>query len=143
MLGKSHFVMGVALGSLISWPAAVSAGIASLLPDIDTHESTVGRLVSPVSWAIEKTVGHRNLFHSIWAAMAVYLSCQFLPYDVSLGVLIGYLSHILLDAFNPAGVRIFWPVPFNLSIPLVQAGSLLEYLLVMPVAVLLLLKNIF
>ncbi|MBO8159604.1 metal-dependent hydrolase [Thermosyntropha sp.] len=142
MMGRTHFVTGLALGSFISWPAAFAAGIAALLPDIDSCQSTIGRLVRPVSYVIQKTVGHRNLFHSVWILIVIHFFCTFLPHDILLGVLIGYLSHILLDILNPAGVRVFWPIPINLALPLVRTGSLIEYLVILPTGILILIGNL-
>ena len=39
--------------------------LASLLPDIDTSSSMIGRLFGPIAEIIERRVGHRTLTHSV------------------------------------------------------------------------------
>jgi hypothetical protein len=50
-----------------------------------------------------------------------------------MAVLTGYVSHLVLDTFNPAGVPWLWPCRFRLRVPAVQTGSILERLVVMPI----------
>lgn len=80
MLWRTHFLFGASVGLLVSsgdpGSAAASAGIAgvsALLPDLDSPDSRLGRLVPVVSWLLKTTVGHRGPLHSLLAVVGVYL----------------------------------------------------------------------
>lgn len=47
-------------------------------------------------------------------------------------VLAGYLSHLVMDSFNPQGVPWLWPVKKHFRLPLVKTGSLFERVVMMP-----------
>lgn len=132
MLGTTHLLAGFVAGSAVSWPAAAASSLAALVPDIDTPESKIGKLVPPLSFALNKIFGHRNFFHSVWAVLAVYVLLKMFWPLMAAPAAVGYASHIVLDMLNPAGVRLFWPLRLNVAFPLVTAGSLLEYLVVYP-----------
>ena len=134
MIGTTHFLVGAALGSFISLPAAGVAAVSSLVPDLDTPGSTLGRLAFPVSALLNAALGHRSVLHSaiglgIYAALFQVFAPKFL-----LAALIGYGSHLLLDALNPKGIFPLWPLPLKLSIPLVKAGGVLEKIIFWPLA---------
>lgn len=123
MLGSTHFVVGSLTGYLTGGvPGAFVGGFSALLPDIDCPDSTVGKLVKPLSWLIKTILGHRTVFHSFWIPLALYL----LPAPYNIPIALGYLSHLLLDALTPEGIIPFWPVPFKFSLPLVRTGSFIE-----------------
>lgn len=150
MLWRTHFLAGAAAGLLLNSHAdpktmAVSAGIAgiaALLPDLDDPHSKLGRLVAPASWVVKVTVGHRGPLHSLLGAVVMTLLAVFIlrfwyahteVYDHLVPLIAaGYLSHLVIDTLNPAGVPWFWPVRTHFRLPLVQTGSLLERLVVTP-----------
>jgi inner membrane protein len=86
--------------------------VASVLPDIDTGSSLIGRVIPPVTRYLERRFGHRTLTHSL--PFAALLSFLFLP-PILAGIdpfpclLVGYVSHPLLDTCTPNGVRLFFP----------------------------------
>jgi inner membrane protein len=47
-------------------------------------------------------------------------------------VLAGYLSHLVMDSFNPQGVPWLWPLRKHFGLPLVKTGSFLERIAVVP-----------
>lgn len=131
MNGNCHFLMGVAVGSML---ALNTENIATLLPnieatnemavlyvegailggifpDIDNPKSFMGRLAMPFSKRIDR-IGkffgkggkhHRGLFHDMTVyIIGLILSCIYFPALV--GFFIGCLSHIYLDLFNPTGI---------------------------------------
>jgi len=81
--------------------------ICSLLPDIDSIHSYLGRnfLFRPLQWATR----HRGLLHSftfcvpITILFALYLPVLALPF------FLGYATHLLADALTIEGIRPFWP----------------------------------
>jgi membrane-bound metal-dependent hydrolase YbcI (DUF457 family) len=99
---------GVALNALNAFVIA----IASVLPDVDTGASFVGRTFPFLSKRIERKFGHRTLTHS--AAFVATLAVVFSPLylfvpDVYVCLLIGYASHPFLDTMTVHGVKLFYP----------------------------------
>lgn len=87
--------------------------ISSVLPDLDTGASTIGRLLPLISRRLERRFGHRTLTHSLpfTAALAIILIPLFLlDREVYCCFLAGYASHPLLDSCTMTGVRILYPV---------------------------------
>ncbi|MCL6559343.1 MAG: metal-dependent hydrolase [Firmicutes bacterium] len=160
MLWRTHFLAGAAAGLLAGHAdakaAAVSAGIAgiaALLPDIDSPRSKLGRMITPVSWSIKELAGHRGILHSLLGAGVVTLlmssalwlwyththvfAQMLFPrwYDYGHLVLLiaaGYLSHLVMDSLNPQGVPWLWPYRKHFGLPLAQTGSVIENLVVLP-----------
>jgi len=99
---------GVALNAL----NALVIAIASVLPDVDTAASFVGRAFPFVSKRIERKFGHRTLTHSaaFVAGLGIVLSplYLFVP-DAYVCLLIGYASHPFLDTMTVHGVKLFYP----------------------------------
>lgn len=121
MIGKTHrsFAFASATGALLvanqfttlfegkePTQALIQAGaitavavVTSTLPDFD-------RLIP--------FIRHRGITHSIWVIMIIsYLTWKFktdVKYFIPmLGLLIGYTSHIVGDAFSKAGIAWFYP----------------------------------
>ncbi len=126
----THMTGGIVIGTLIQADPlgmVIIAGSA-LLPDIDSHHSKLGRKILPVSWLIEKTVGHRGFFHSLLATLLITVLLWFIYPQYALYVGLGYLSHLLLDSFNPGGVPLLWPYKKKFRLPLTfKVGSLGEF----------------
>ncbi|WP_078598658.1 metal-dependent hydrolase [Evansella clarkii] len=81
--------------------------LGTILPDIDSETSTLGRYVTPISRAIP----HRTITHTIWivllaAGVAWYTESVYL-----LALALGYTLHIVEDSFSKQGIRWFYPVP--------------------------------
>lgn len=114
MQGKTHIYGGVCLALLLTETGIyntggsvsdvgimlLTAGIGSLLPDIDTKTSTIS---------------HKH--------KVVLIPCVM---PAALGISIGYLSHIVLDMFNYAGVPLFYPMDLKISIGKSKSGGLLD-----------------
>ena len=93
--------------------AGAALALGSLLPDLDTAHSGLGRWVKPVSRSLERRFGHRTLTHSLLGM--VLLACGsswllLLNPALFWWLLIGYASHLLLDTANIAGVPLLWPL---------------------------------
>ena len=150
MLYRTHFLGGLAAGLLVAGQvdpksaliSAGVAGVAALLPDLDTPQSELGRHLKFISEPTKMIFRHRGALHSILAAFG--LSMLLLPFLLHhqynflyMPVLIGYLSHLALDALNPEGVPFLWPLHTKFKIPLVKTGGILEHLIVAPALLLL------
>ncbi|MRR13126.1 metal-dependent hydrolase, partial [bacterium] len=91
---------------------AITVGLSSLLPDIDTGASTVGRALPFLSGPIERRFGHRTLTHSLLFCCVLALVCSpvaLLEADVYFCLVAGYVSHPFLDTMNVNGIRLFYP----------------------------------
>lgn len=134
MLYPTHVAGGIIAGLLVgSNPVGVLlSGVASLLPDIDSPHSVAGRKIWPISLLIQHTAGHRGCSHSLLiAAMIYFFSVLTIP-EYALYILAGYLSHLALDALNPEGVPLLWPMKYRFRVPVVRTGSVMEKLLMTP-----------
>lgn len=126
MTWRTHLAGGIAsLWTLRLIPgaslpdAAIFAAIGSLLPDLDAASSKIQALCPPlrsVSRMARQLVSHRGPFHSLIGAYAfAMLLC--LPVAAvagpssAIGLLLGYLSHLLLDACTVSGLPLLWPDP--------------------------------
>ena len=123
MTGKTHACAGmlaaetvlVATGAPIEyWPAGLMLGaIASLLPDLDHHGSTV-TVVLPFAGILSHFFKHRTVTHSIIGVLAfsliVKLAFPLMPVALLLSIIAGYTSHLVVDMFNPMGIAILSPL---------------------------------
>ena len=124
--------------------------LGSLLPDIDTPNSAIGRAVPFVSGPIERRWGHRTVTHSLLAlsALAVLTLPLFFYRRTWFGaLLIGYGSHLAADCATKSGVPLFYPNPAVCVFPgssrlRVRTGSLLGEGVVLLVLLILLLMSL-
>lgn len=151
MLGVTHILIGAAAGvpaaAALANPAVIGASIlGSLIPDLDASEATLKhwkvklgqgkkgwavRPFYPVSEFIRLFLPHRGWLHSLWAALLIGAVSLFAGVPIALGILSGYLSHLLADAVTPAGVPLFSQRSWHL-VPArwrLQTGSQWEHLI--------------
>lgn len=94
--------------------------LGSLIPDIDHRKSTIGKKFRTTSYVVSKKCGHRGTTHAPLVnllSFAVLLSISIffdnsiknMYIDFIFGLLIGSLSHILLDSLTIEGVPFFYP----------------------------------
>ena len=82
----------------------------SIFPDIDETRSKIGRKYNLISKIINFFFGHRGFIHTIYIPLILFFSFSFINYDVSIAILIGYFSHLFLDAITKAGIRPLYPI---------------------------------
>lgn len=97
--------------------------IATILPDIDTGFSTVGKLKT--SRIIQYFVKHRGVFHSFSFCILVSLIFAFFIPVLAFPFFLGYSLHLFADSFTLEGIKPFWPSKKSLSWKL-RTGSLFE-----------------
>ena len=103
----------------------------TLLPDIDEDQSTLGRRIKPISFLIEKILGHRGIFHSFIVPALIFVGFYFLGIPIyGIAAALGYMSHLTMDAITSCGIHPFWPFPFRIHGP-IRTGSVLEHLVFM------------
>lgn len=122
----------------LHWTIILFAVIGSIMPDVDHPNSTIGRIFYFISVPLERRYGHRTVTHSLigWIIFSVVFSflslfiVWLLSFVCDLGFgawdlvprwiasfSISYLSHLILDMFNPRGSQMFWPDPGRDVIP--------------------------
>jgi len=102
-------------------PAVLAAALGSLLPDLDAADSRIKRLevggIAPFALpalVLHRAFGHRGALHSLAGLAAAGLLVA-LPLGSVLGaaagwaLLLGYASHLVLDACTRSGVPLLWP----------------------------------
>ncbi len=118
MMFKTHLSLGVLAGLFFMrqfsleapWVFLIIVGFSSILPDIDTKNSWIGRRFKPVSWILSLLFGHRKLFHSVVFALLIFIVLYFLTVSyVAAAFLIGYVVHVLVDGLTVQGVKPFFP----------------------------------
>jgi membrane-bound metal-dependent hydrolase YbcI (DUF457 family) len=108
-------LVGVALqgfGIPLTPELAATIAVGSLLPDLDTTSSGLGKFVKPVSGFIERKFGHRTVTHSFvgLALLAAITTPLLAVHPLAWWYLFyGALSHVLLDTLNMVGVPLLWP----------------------------------
>jgi inner membrane protein len=137
MRGYTHLAFALAAASsietlqhrnIITLPVAV-AGISALLPDIDHPESLLGRKIKPISWLINKLLGHRTITHSldfaIGLCIVVLLSSNFAYWAWMFAL--GYISHLLLDSLTLSGIKLsIFRQDSTIGFRLVKTGGVLD-----------------
>lgn len=120
MKGETHLVTGAAVGLALArvsgapFPGALllagAAGLGSLVPDwVQVNIPALGK-------TIKGAFGHRGFSHWGLTVAGVYILASGWRPDLALALALGWASHLLLDALNPPGVPLFWPLPWRLRL---------------------------
>ncbi|WP_017547777.1 metal-dependent hydrolase [Salinicoccus carnicancri] len=139
MTGKTHIIGGIA-SSLASAQLTgldpvimVGAGIiGALVPDICHGGSRMGRALPMISKLINLIFGHRSFTHSLLFLVIIsFLMDRILPYEaLKNGLMVGMISHLLLDMATRSGIQLFFPISFKVRFPVtIRTGSLAENLI--------------
>ena len=126
MSGATHIIGSyVFVGTLCSFsdvnifgnPAYIYACAGfSVLPDIDTTKSLIGKLFYPVAWLINRKFGHRTITHSflflafVWALMLSLVKFEFIADPNFLKIaLFAVISHFVFDMITLSGIPLLFP----------------------------------
>ncbi|MBX5319661.1 metal-dependent hydrolase [Staphylococcus caprae] len=139
MTGKTHASCGFLVGALTtqyfhtdlftSITTIVLSTIASLLPDICHTKSKIGRRFKILSFIIRLLFGHRTFTHSLVfiALVGFLLYLIHTPMYYMVAIVIGMISHVILDILTPRGVKLFYPLPLNIVSPIhFKTGGLVD-----------------
>lgn len=102
------------------------AAVGALLPDVDHPGSTVGLALrwTGIPQYLEREFGHRTVTHSALFVGGLALVASPLAlawgYLYLLSLLLGVLSHEILDMANKTGVPLFWPIRNRVVFPPVE-----------------------
>jgi inner membrane protein len=144
MMTPTHIAFSVSLTSIVLGTANPevlgTAALASLLPDIDTSKSSIGRLFLPLSSWLETRTVHRGITHSFFATGIVTLATYPLAVlgyaHLWQALILGYFWGWFADVFTKSGVEAFYPSRGRLIIPRnphlrLGTGSRAEWFLLM------------
>lgn len=97
--------------------------IATMLPDIDTGFSTLGKMKGfrPLQFFVR----HRGMIHSFTFCIIISLILAVFWPVASLAFFLGYGLHLFLDSFTKDGIMPFWPYR-KVSSWHFKTGSLVE-----------------
>jgi inner membrane protein len=135
---KTHLSLGVLAGLFFMrqfsledpWIFLAIVGFSSILPDIDTKNSWIGKRFKPISWLFSLLFGHRKIFHSILFALFIFIVLYFLTIGyIAAAFLIGYVVHILVDGFTVNGIKPFYPFSKFEIKGFLRSGDLMDNLL--------------
>jgi len=110
--GFVYLLILTTTGVLLNAANALIIATASLLPDIDTGASAIGKTLYFISRPLERRFGHRTLTHSIPFIALLAIVClplYLLDRDIYVCAIVGYISHPLLDTATVNGVKLFYP----------------------------------
>lgn len=80
--------------------------LGSLLPDIDSENSTLGRYVKLIS----RNIPHRTITHTLWVVIVLGLLVYVLDSIYLLALTLGYVFHIVEDSFSKQGICWLYPI---------------------------------
>ncbi|MEG0385999.1 MAG: metal-dependent hydrolase [Solibacillus sp.] len=136
MLGNTHIVGGITASLAFAQFSndnplvLVGAGvIGALLPDICHGGSKIGRTFPISSKIVNKLFGHRSFTHSFLFLLCVaVLMNAFVPYKTfTTGLLLGMVSHMVLDMGTRQGIKLFFPIKIKVRFPLtIKTGGKVE-----------------
>jgi len=105
----------------------IACAVFSVLPDIDTTKSAVGKIFYPVSWLLYRKLGHRTITHSllflffVWALLfsllrfGIVVDANFVKIAV-----FATLGHFVFDLITVSGIPLLYPFFKN---PCVMPGD--------------------
>lgn len=142
MRGTTHAVIGAnviwlpyLLGLTIApWYFLIGA-LAALLPDLDASESKIKNLklgiyvgrskiwFKPfwlIAFVISKIFRHRGVLHSLILVLILSIGLMLIiPREfsnITLMIILGYLSHLAMDALTKSGIEFLWPIKKRLGL---------------------------
>ena len=102
----------------------------AILPDIDNKNSKIGRKFKFLSYPIEWLFRHRGLFHTIY--LPVFIFILFFMFDNAIygfAILLGYCSHLLMDATTVNGIMPLRPLISLRLRGFIKTNSFLELII--------------
>ncbi len=129
MIKRTHLVIGLAIAlyflplvnhKILFIPIIL---ISSLMPDIDSAFSQVGR--KKIFRPVQMVFTHRGPLHSYTAAAFFSLVFAFFYPIFALPFFLGYSFHLFADSFTINGIKPFWPFRFQSS-GVVRTGGMID-----------------
>lgn len=98
----------------------------SIFPDIDERKSKIGKKYKKTSTAINFIFGHRGFFHSIYIPIILYFILHYINNEIGIAILVGYFSHLFMDAITKNGIRPLYPIINKKINGPIKTNSILE-----------------
>jgi len=138
MLYRTHFAISVM--AILLFLAHVSnkvvfvvvALIATLLPDLDSPQSLLGR--KKIAKPIQMISEHRGLFHSFTFLLLITLFFALFIPIIALPFFLAYSLHILADSFTHEGIRPFYPLKNSIN-GKIKTGGRYEFTILVTVLI--------
>lgn len=120
MLGRQHLLFGItssiALSAvmnrsgspLFAFPLVFvgAAAVGSLLPDIDSENSMLGKKITFISAYLDGRFGHRTVGHEILIMVPLFILSLFAGNPLFFGLMFGIMGHLFLDSFTKYGISL-------------------------------------
>ena len=137
MTGNTHILGGIAsslafvqITHYYDPIIVVGASVfGSLLPDICHTGSKIGKTFPTISKIVNIVFGHRTLTHSLLflMIMAIVMTRYIANESIIAGIIIGIISHYVLDMFTKKGIMLFFPINIMVRFPITtRTGSKTE-----------------
>ncbi|WP_144513817.1 metal-dependent hydrolase [Bacillus sp. FJAT-22090] len=137
MTGKTHIVGGMtaslAFAQISNYEPALILGagiIGALLPDICHGGSKIGRTFPLVSKIFQALFGHRTFTHSLLflVLIGIILNSFVMNESITVGILVGMISHYILDMATKNGIKLLYPFKVTVRLPITtRTGGTVEY----------------
>ncbi len=101
--------------------------VSSIFADIDHPDSKLGRWFKPLGWLFS----HRGFFHSL-LAVALFAILAYLAWGnqlIIIAILVGYSSHLILDALNHQGIAFLFPLKKLKLKGFLKSGGIADYIM--------------
>jgi len=99
---------------------------ATLMPDIDSKNSKIGR--KKPARIINFFMKHRGIVHSILFLAISSVVIFFIWEKILLPFVLGFLLHLVADSFTVKGTRIFYPSKIRIK-GIIKTGGFAEFIL--------------
>lgn len=146
MTGNTHIIGGLAASLALTQftnydpVLLVGAGvIGALIPDICHGGSKMGRTFPMLSKVINIIFGHRSFTHSLLflVLIAIIMNSFVTNEAIIAGILIGIVSHMILDMATKNGIKLLYPLKITVRFPITtRTGSAVEYVVMAILSVL-------
>ncbi len=110
-----YYLSGIFWGVVITPQGALIAAISSLIPDLDTQQSIIGKAFPLLSNWIGEEFGHRSITHSliiqiiVWLILALLVRLDYIVLNTAIAIASGWFSHSCADMLTKSGIFFFWP----------------------------------
>lgn len=128
MRGMTHLAGGICAAAVIiksvdaSWQVVIAgiavSSVAALVPDWIN--------IAVPGMRIRGATGHRGFTHWLLMAAITTLFVAMLQPKLAPFWLVGYLSHLVLDALTERGIPALWPLPGQISLLPINEGGLFD-----------------
>jgi len=141
MIFRTHLAFAFLIGLFFDLKSLIFILIGSLIPDLDTSNSKIGRKVI-FSKLLNILFGHRKFFHSLFfgAILSFFVFLVFGKYYFMF--FIGFCSHLLLDCLTKDGVMLFYPFEFKLK-GFIKTNGIIENIVFMIIIFLIIIKFLY